>query len=243
MNTQEAKDILLLYRPGTRDAEDPQIREAMAVAREDPDLASWFERHCAFQTAIRARLRELQPPARLREALLRESKVVRPAFRWRQPAWLAAAACFAVMLGLAALWHRPQTPDTLADFEARMHNIALREYRMDIVTHDMRELRQFLASRGAPSDYELPPGLGQVPLTGGGRLRWRSNAVSMVCFNRGDDQMLFLFVVARGAVSNPPPDAPLLTAEGPFQKARWSRGDKTYFLLGPTEPEFERKYL
>ena len=35
MNRDEAKNILLLYRPGTADAADPQIAEALALAKQD----------------------------------------------------------------------------------------------------------------------------------------------------------------------------------------------------------------
>ena len=39
MNHDEARQILLLYRPGTADAEDPQIAEALALAKREPELA------------------------------------------------------------------------------------------------------------------------------------------------------------------------------------------------------------
>jgi len=49
MNHNEAKDILLLYRPGTADVADPQIAEALALAQRDAELARWFGEHCARQ--------------------------------------------------------------------------------------------------------------------------------------------------------------------------------------------------
>ena len=79
---------------------------------------------------------------------------------------------------------------------------------MDLVTNDMRQIRQFMAQRGAPADYHVPRGLERLQLTGGGRLTWRNNPVSMVCFDRGDKQMLFLFVMKRSAVKDPPPKTP-----------------------------------
>ena len=69
-------------------------------------------------------------------------------------------------------------------------------------------------SRGAPADYDVPRGLERLQLTGGGRLTWRSNPVAMVCFDRGDKQMLFLFVMKRSAVKDPPPgNAPSLRGQ------------------------------
>ena len=70
MKLAQAREILLLYRPGTRDAEDPQIIEAMELARQDPELAKWFAQHQAFQLAMRAKFREIEVPAHLQANLL-----------------------------------------------------------------------------------------------------------------------------------------------------------------------------
>ena len=51
----------------------------------------------------------------------------------------------------------------------------------ELVTNDMRQVRQFMARRHAPADYYVPQGLERLQLTGGGRLTWRSNPVTMVC--------------------------------------------------------------
>ena len=120
---------------------------------------------------------------------------------------------------------------------------AQREYRMDLVTNDMQQVRQFMASRGAPADYHVTRGLERLQLTGGGRLTWRSNPVAMVCFDRGDKQMLFLFVMKRSAVKDPPPETPQLTKVRQMLAASWTRGDNTYVLAGPEEADFAKKYL
>ena len=114
---------------------------------------------------------------------------------------------------------------------------------MDIKTNDMRMVRQDLASRGAPSDYVVPPGLERLRLTGGGRLTWRTNPVAMVCFDRGDRQMVFLFVLDRSAVKDPPPTTPRLHKVNELLTASWTQGDKTYVLAGPEEAGFLQKYL
>lgn len=248
MTPREAKEILLLYRPGTADAEDPQIIEAMGMAREDPDVARWFEQHCAFQKAMRARFREIEVPAHLKYAVLTGTKIKTTSspswLTWsRAPAWLAAAAAVAIFAGLASFWTRPRPTNNYQNFQSRMITTARVDYRMDIKTNDMGQVRRYLASQGAPSDYQLTPGLQKLALTGGGALRWRDKPVSMVCFDRGDNQMLFLFVMDRAAVKDPPPEKPEAIKQNQYLAVRWSQGDKAYLLAGPEEPDFLKKYL
>jgi hypothetical protein len=107
----------------------------------------------------------------------------------------------------------------------------------------MRQVRQFMARHAAPADYDLPRGLERLQLTGGGRLTWRSHPVAMVCFDRGDKQMLFLFVMKRSALKDPPPDTPRLAKVHQMLTASWTHGDNTYVLAGPEETDFVKKYL
>jgi uncharacterized membrane protein YbaN (DUF454 family) len=247
MNGSEAREILLLYRPGTAELADPQMAEALALARQDPELARWLEQHRAFQKAMRAGLQQIEVPAHLRTSLLArmsaQPTVITPPAWWRNPAWLSAAAAVVLLLGLAGIWLKPRPADRFANFESRVVSEAQREYRMDMVTNDMHQIRQFMASSGAPADYDVTPGLERLKLTGGGRLTWRSNPVAMVCFDRGNKQMLFLFVMKRSAVKDPPPETPQLARVNQMLTARWSRGDNTYVLAGPEEADFLKKYL
>ena len=107
MNNDEAKFILGAYRANGRDADHPLFREALAQTRNDPALGAWFARAQAHDAAIAARLREVVPPAGLREAILAGSRASRgsqPGMRF--PAvWLALAASVAVLLAATiALW-------------------------------------------------------------------------------------------------------------------------------------------
>lgn len=244
MTRDEAMRVLLLYRPSSPDAEDPETTQALALAKTDPELGRWFTEHCAFQIAMREGLRKVKVPANLRDQILAGRKIVRPVAFWRNPQTLAAAAMLLVLLSLAVFWVKKSSdPARFENFQLRMVSTALREYRMDIVTNDMAQVRQYMASRGAPADYEVAPGLGKLELTGGGFLRWRSHPVAMVCFNRGDNQMLYLFVMNRAALKDPPPANPQISRSNDVVSVSWTKGDKTYMLAGPNEPEFLRKYL
>ena len=247
MNSSEAKEVLLLYRPGTPDTADPQMVEALELARQDTELGRWFEQHRAFQKAMRAKFQQIEVPAHLKTSLLTQKpaqqSVITPPVWWRSPVWLSTALVVLLLLGLAGVWLKPPSPDRFANYQSRMVSEAQREYRMDLVTNDMRQVRQFMASRGAPADYDLARGLEHLRLTGGGRLTWRSNPVAMVCFDRGDKQMLFLFVMKRSAVKDPPPETPQLSKVRQMFTASWTHGENTYVLAGPEEADFVKKYL
>jgi len=61
MTTQEAKEILWLYR-GPIDDDDLKFQEALACARRDPELMKWLgEQRVCFE-AIRSKLGDVQPP-------------------------------------------------------------------------------------------------------------------------------------------------------------------------------------
>ena len=243
MNSQEVKRILELYRPGTDDDREPEIAAALEQVRQNPELQRWFEQHCALQRALQRKFRALPVAADLKESILAKRKIVRPAAWQRSPVWIAAAAAMVLLAAVASFWLRSPVPDRFADYRLRMVSTALRQYSMDIVTNDMIQVRQFMAARGAPADYSLTPGLKQLTLTGGGSLRWRGHPVSMVCFDRGDQQMLYLFVLPGAVLKDPPPATPQVSTVNMLQTASWSAGDKVYLLAGPVEPEFGRKYL
>lgn len=246
MTVFDAKKILELYRPGIDDAREPEIAEALELARHDAELGSWLEQHNQFQIAMREKFLEITAPADLKEKILSQQKIVRPLPFWRSPVSLRLAASIVLLIGICvgalSFLNHSHKPDKFADYESRMISSALREYHMDIVTNDLKQVRQLMASQGAPSDFSVPKGLSQLQLTGGGVLRWRNNPVSMVCFNRGDDQMLFLFVMNSEAVKDPPETVALEKIHR-LAAASWSEGDKTYLLAGPEEAGFLKKYL
>jgi hypothetical protein len=136
----------------------------------------------------------------------------------------------------------PHEP-SFAEFESRMVRSALREYKMEILTKDMSQLRNWMKSRQAPSDFVVPNGLAKLQLTGGGVLHWQNHPVSMACFDRGDKQMLFLFVMDENAVKDPPADTPQLDKVKKLATASWSDNGQTYLLAGPGDKDSLRKYL
>lgn len=105
MKNQEAKFILGAYRPDGQDADDTTFHEALAQAEKDPELRVWFERQRKFDSALSAKLKEVSPPAGLREAILTGSRLSVGAAKrrrsWWTAGWLAAAAAVALVTTVA----------------------------------------------------------------------------------------------------------------------------------------------
>jgi len=70
MNTQEAKEILAAFRPGTDDEQDPIFAEALQMARTNSELKAWWNDSLVFDKRMRRDLRRVIAPAPVREAIL-----------------------------------------------------------------------------------------------------------------------------------------------------------------------------
>ena len=243
MDSVEAKKILILYRPGTGDAAEPQFAGALELARHDPELKRWFENHCTDFIALRSKLRQLPVPSDLRDRILSRHTEPRVNIWWRQPAFLGAAAVIMVLLALTALWPGPRPDKSLAAFQARMVR-TIRDYRMDMVTTNLDEIRQFLATAQYEADYILPESLAKLPGSGCAKLTWQGKKVSMICFDAGAKQDLYLFVIAQAELKNPPPPGtPQFKQVNKIITASWSAGGKTYVLAAKGEESFILKFL
>jgi uncharacterized membrane protein YbaN (DUF454 family) len=243
----QAKTILLAWRPGHGDLRDPQVAEALELARHQPALHVWLEKHRDFQRAMEKSLRETPIPKDLRAQVLSRMRAVQPMPWWRSPSAWAAAAGIVLLLGLAALWFTPPRVNSYHTFRDRTIRGVQRVYPpMEIVTNDMQQVRQFLGARKAPADYTLPPGLARLPVMGGGTLLWQGKAVSMVCLNSGQQGTLFLFVLDAATVRNPPSDtlsSPEFVPVYQMMTASWIENGKVYLLAGHGGMEALHRFL
>jgi hypothetical protein len=243
MNSEEAKRILLAWRPDRDDAQAPDVIEALALSERDPDLRVWLKHHRAFQESLRRSFREAPAPLDLAAKILAQHRKTR-FLNWRPSvtAW-AAAAALALLLGLAAFWMRPAGEDSFATFRSRMVGKVLRQYTMDLTTNDLASIRRHHAAGNGPADYSLPPGLARLPALGAGLLSWQDRKVSMVCLNSTNDGALFLFVVDRASVRQPPERTLEFAPVKQLITASWSEGNRTYVLAMKGRKEDLRKYF
>jgi uncharacterized membrane protein YbaN (DUF454 family) len=246
MDSQNAKEILLLYRPGTSDANDPDFAEALEQAKRDPELGRWFESHCARQSLVRSRLKQISIPGTLRQRILDYVTEHPTIVWWRRPTFqaLAAAATIVLVAGLAWFWTRPAGDNRFADFRDQVVRGVQRLYDMDMFTNNLAEIRAYLEQNAAPSDYVLPKPMEKLPGVGCDVLKWRGNKVSLVCLDSGDQNILYLFVIDRSAVSDPPPvSPPQFVRIRKLMSASWTYEGRTYILAARGEEEFVRQFL
>lgn len=247
MNSQEAKDILLLYRPAV-DRDDAEFTEALALAQADPELASWFQQHCAFQNAAASAFNSIPVPDGFKEQILSERRAHLTLSSRRK---LLAAVSATVILACVSIFTfrsfqpRPALDNSFANFQSSMIGKILRYPKMDLLTNDLQAIRQELGQTNLPFTAALDKTAG----TGCAKLEWHDKPVSMVCFNSGKNGAptkpdLFLFVVDKSAIKDPPPTAPLIAhARKTLVSGGWSSGDKIYVLAALGDEEFLKQYF
>src|SRR5439155_3682037 len=103
MNTQDAKEILLLYR-GPIDDSDPQFHAALDYAKSDPELGQWLREQTECYHTIQTKLRGIEPPVGLSEKIVRRRPIPFPR-DWSRIGQIAAAILIsASVTGLLMKW-------------------------------------------------------------------------------------------------------------------------------------------
>jgi hypothetical protein len=247
MTRREAQEILLSYRPGREPADDPQVSAALELVRTDPELREWYEQHRTWDAAVRSKLNSIPVPHDLKSGILARPKIVAgPAHWWtRRAALIAAAALITFLIALAVMIAKRPAPraNTFAAFRSEIIGVVLREYRMDLETNDMRQIRAFLDSRGAPADYTIPAGLQKLKLAGCGKLESQGKPVSMVCYEDAQNRFVWLFITKTSQWKDSPPTEPSFTRVYSCAAASWVDGDSVYVIAGETNEPSLRKLL
>ena len=237
MNRERAREVLSGYRAGQDRATDPDVAAALALLKQDSELARWFEHDQALDAALRRKLQGIPVPSGLEATILASppKRIVRPTRWWASPLFRAAAAVL-VVLGVWSLWFAPRESTTWVDYQAEMVHDVTSPYTLDIETRSQPQVRQRMAAAGFPSNYRVPPGLVDYPLEGGLKLLWRDHKVSVACFGSDEEHKpdVWLIVSSRTSISGAPATAtPEFGAIGKVRIARWA--DQDHFYLVATE--------
>jgi hypothetical protein len=250
VDSRQAREILSVYRPGSADAADPQMAEALDQVKLDPELAAWFHEHCAVYTAIRAKLKAVPvPPGLKRQIIVGQADHARiiplPA-----PAKILLAAA-AVVLLTTIVWFTFNTRPSENTFARYRDHVArsvqrTTEYMKMYSTNQTDVLAYFVANQ-RPADFALSKTLQQLPAEGGSALTWNNHPVEMLCLNAGPAtgprNDLWVWVMDKNAVPDAPGASTQFRQVGNLMTASWSADDKIYVLAARGTGEDIKKFL
>lgn len=232
MNNLEAKFILQAFRPNGTDSGDATFCAALEQAKSDPGLGQWFAQSQTFDTAISAKLSQIQAPAGLREAILAGGRVTTPATTrrswWRQPAF-AAAASVAVLIAASMAFWPPRA--AAGDFTAFLlndakhsethggegeHNFALQAYFTNPETR---------LGGQPPLDFE------QQRSTGCRSVHFGGKDVLEICFKRNGEWFHCYMVRKADFPTLVAAGSPVITEHGKTYLAKWADNEHVYLVV------------
>ena len=251
MDKATARKFLLLHRPGTMDAQDSEIAQALRLLQDDRELATWFEDHCGAYLAIRSKLKQIEVPPNLKRDILIGATAPAPSESRRRLRLVLGA--ITILLSALALWFwfRPN-PSTrnYAEFEDQMVRQVQRGYAMSLASTNVADIHQYLSTRHWPADFQLTEAMQDLPITGCAALRWRNVKVTLLCLgagrlSNGRTGQLFLLVAPRAEFQNAlaPGSRPRFSTIFHFTAVTWSEDQWVFVLASPLDGQTLRNYL
>jgi len=251
MNLEDAKLILQACRPGDEASADPQLAEALALAKKDPALTEWFAREQLWDARVRRELQTVPVPVDLKAQILALRTVVPLPVRaprkglWARhsPVAWAMAAAVVIFIGFAFAWSHHQPTENLAEFAHDMIAASpLDAHHVDVENSNFDQVKGWLAERHAIANIDLPPAIKNAPgLMGCRMMDWQGHEVSMLCFVMNGSQHVDLFVTpASGVAGAPESGKPQFVMVDQQNTAGWTEGGNLYLLTGKVPESFLR---
>ncbi|MEZ5275934.1 MAG: hypothetical protein R3F07_06110 [Opitutaceae bacterium] len=243
MDKREAQFILSAYRPNGRDAKDDRIAAALSLVEGDPELKAWFESEIRQDQVIAEKLRQVRPPAGLRDQILTGMSLAEAAPPWwRGAPAMAIAASLIVVSGLILSWNRPAYESEFAELRANALSYSAGFISLDFFADQVSDLTTWLTDRDAPATTDLIGRLESLPGIGCRTLSWGGKTVSLVCLQ--GESTFHVFMIDREDLS----DDPALTEPQFWQmKGRtvvsWEDAERVYVLVTKASAEAVRALL
>lgn len=238
MNAEEAKLILQCRRPRGQDDHSPAISEALALISGDAAGMELLRREEILDALIGERFRSVEPPADLRRKILVGARVSRPRPVWQRPAWLAAAAAFAVALPTAVKYWPVSAPVfasvTLSDFRTATTEKLNTGHTNFKPLASLDEVKDHLArNTKSKSSVPVPGNLCHCPggTVGCEIFEWKGREVTLICFNAGKTGTVHLFTVDASALKDGP-GGPIYKPENGWQTRAWIEDGHLMVLAG-----------
>ncbi len=266
MDKEKAKIILHIYRADPSTDDDPEVKEALALAASDPELMSWFEHEQSFDRTIAGKLRSIEPPSGLKEKILAEMPISSTesgtiprlgadVIWWRRPlaSSFAAAACLVLLFGVGTLLlkqsgpslqevREPQPVDTMARYLQSVAEHTDHMVGFDFRHENLDRLRAYMNEKEAPFPVSLPAQLEKMPGMGCVSFNWEGRKVGLICFK--GDKVYHLFVTERDHFpSQKDITKPVIRQVGKYGTATWTNDLQLYILTAEGRGEDLRRLL
>ena len=230
MKSEEARFILQAYRPNGADSSDPFFAEALAQADRDPELGAWFAREKAFDAAIAAKLRAVNPPLELQDNIMAGARAGLWHRRtWRLPVWLGVAAAIAALF-FTLVRLRPAASVDVQQLTSFALSDATRPELHEGIVAGLADLEAALAD---PKTH-LAPGLNvtedELRAKGCRDVQVAGRDVFEICFKRGD--VFHLYIARTGEFKTQMgPGQPAFQKQGEMSSVTWIADRHIYVLV------------
>jgi len=244
MTIDEARFILSAFRPNGSDAGNAAFCDALRMAGEDPMLKTWFAQSRAHDEAVAAKLRQINPPEGLREAILAGVRVSDPrgskGLGWGWIAGLAAAA--ALVIGVFSI-RAPARPESGTTALAGFAISDMVNERHGGSGEPAGALVAELQAKGArmPSAEQID--FERLRDTGCRTLNFAGHDVLEVCFAREGTAYHFYVTRRDGPLGDSVSRGPTFVAEAAGAAAVWSDARFNYALATTAGVDALRRLL
>lgn len=202
MDKATAKLVLESYRPD--DADDPIFAEALRLAADDPELATWFEEAQRFDSVLTGKMKGVPVPAYLKQQILlgyQAAKVEAPVAKTgRTRVWiLGGAVAAALTVGFSAwqLWGPAARPANRLALQAISFTDQMPA--LQFVCFNAAEVARWVNEQPGSKQVGLvlpkPAEAMSMKMIGSSVVDWNGRPVVMVCLQNGQ-QMAMLYIMS-----------------------------------------------
>jgi hypothetical protein len=232
MDRDEAKLILSALRPDGAEVHEPIFAEALALLETDPELRDWWQAQQKFDRKIAAKLSEVPVPEDLRDRILASPKIEAFPPQWRHRSLLAAAALIAILCVAISFWNVASNDglDRTAFADAALNELNGSGPLLAMQSSDRDKVKAWLQEQNAPIG-DMPGKIASIPPYGCQKYIIHGHTVSLICLALANGGIAHLFVVDKGALTNPPgTNGPHYDRMNGWNIATWSDNRMSYML-------------
>lgn len=262
MNRNHIIEILESYRRGEGLEADQEVRRALELAQQDPELSALQASIRDFDQAFGRKLLEVDVPASLKDDILAaarrspatpaaDSGPDRKLIAWFHPAAFGIAAAIIIFLALSfTFWNRPgsaASEPSMATFAPLIQTTDTLYARMNpsFRSEDSRQILDYLRNQGGLVPTAMPPRLPLENSFACDVIQYNGATVSLICFKAPDGNgKLHLFTFSRADFPGiKVPEQPQLRTSAPGAKAVWASGPSIHVLYSDKGEENLRRAL